>query len=80
MKREGIITFYHKEKGYAYISYKDEGSEKFIYTHVSQIISGKLGKSRKVLFDIGHNSYGDIATNVEVLYAKDKAHGRTEGT
>lgn len=63
----GKVAFYHREKGYGFIAYKDEsGKENQIFTHISRC-DRALTEGLRVRFTIGKNHDRPIAENVEVI-------------
>jgi len=63
---EGIVKFYHRSKGFGYIT--EVETEKEYFVHVSGLIN-QIKDEDKVSFDLENESRGDRAVNVRVIKA-----------
>ena len=74
--KEGFCTYWDFNRGFGFITFDDE--DRKIYVHHSSLIGcRRLKKYQYVKFTIGENKHGEIAENVEVLYAKTKTNTGT---
>ena len=80
---KGKLKFYKRTAGFGFLEYYIGSEKKSIYTHVSQFVGGvqSIKEGQLYKFKIGQNERGEIATEVEVLYAKTKTNtGTTSDT
>ena len=80
---KGKLKFYKRTAGFGFLEYYIGSEKKSIYTHVSQFVGGvqSIKEGQLYKFKIGQNERGEIATEVDVLYAKTKTNtGTTSDT
>ena len=62
--RNGIVSFFNKEKGFGFI--KDTDSEESIFVHISQL-KDQVTENDKVTFEIGSGPKGPTANDVKKI-------------
>ena len=64
----GTVKFFNAEKGYGFIEQEDGSGDIFVhYTEIQGTGFRTLEDNQRVSFEIGEDSKGQQATNVEVV-------------
>lgn len=73
-RQKGRVLFYHKSRGFGRI--EPIGGGDSIHVHYTGLVGCKsLHKGQIVLYTVGENDYGTVATEVEEFkYAKAKSN------
>jgi cold shock CspA family protein len=66
-KQKGFINVWFENRGFGFIHANMDGNLKSYFFHISQLLSGAPMTGARAKFNVGANSKGEIATDVEIL-------------